>query len=53
MFYSFNLLLIIFSQLETCTSIAPSAIDVDMFKYVQHVILPKVSYLETHMLLCY
>ncbi|XP_036843459.1 multiple PDZ domain protein isoform X7 [Oncorhynchus mykiss] len=29
------------TELETCTSIAPSAIDVDMFKYVQHVILPK------------
>ncbi|XP_045557339.1 multiple PDZ domain protein isoform X8 [Salmo salar] len=29
------------TELETCTSIAPSAIDVDMFKYVRHVILPK------------
>ncbi|XP_045067849.1 multiple PDZ domain protein isoform X2 [Coregonus clupeaformis] len=29
------------TELETCTSIAPSAIDVDMLKYVQHVILPK------------
>uniref|UniRef100_A0A4W5NKD8 Multiple PDZ domain protein n=1 Tax=Hucho hucho TaxID=62062 RepID=A0A4W5NKD8_9TELE len=29
------------TELETCTSIAPLAIDVDMFKYVQHVILPK------------
>ncbi|XP_055756605.1 multiple PDZ domain protein-like isoform X5 [Salvelinus fontinalis] len=29
------------TELETCTSIVPSAIDVDVFKYVQHVILPK------------
>ncbi|CDQ71172.1 unnamed protein product [Oncorhynchus mykiss] len=29
------------TELETCSSIAPSAIDVDMFKYVQHVILLK------------
>ncbi|XP_064787717.1 multiple PDZ domain protein-like isoform X4 [Oncorhynchus masou masou] len=29
------------TELERCTSIIPSAIDVDMFKYVQHVILPK------------
>ncbi|CAB1351687.1 unnamed protein product [Coregonus sp. 'balchen'] len=29
------------TELETCSSIAPSAINVDMLKYVQHVILPK------------
>ncbi|XP_014062412.1 multiple PDZ domain protein isoform X7 [Salmo salar] len=29
------------TELETCSSIAPSAIDVDMVKYVQHVILLK------------
>ncbi|XP_042154266.1 multiple PDZ domain protein isoform X9 [Oncorhynchus tshawytscha] len=29
------------TELETCSSIAPSAIDFDMFKYVQHVILLK------------
>ncbi|XP_064796587.1 multiple PDZ domain protein-like isoform X4 [Oncorhynchus masou masou] len=29
------------TELETCSSIAPSAIDVDMFKNVQHVILLK------------
>ncbi|MBN3310241.1 MPDZ protein, partial [Amia calva] len=35
-----------FSQttLDMCAAVSPSAIDVDMFKYIQHIVLPKVSW---------
>ncbi|XP_066576484.1 multiple PDZ domain protein isoform X10 [Amia ocellicauda] len=29
------------TELDMCAAVSPSAIDVDMFKYIQHIVLPK------------